>query len=113
MPTDILGSDGNTIVQSWDAVFRDGDVLYLCEAKHNMTFQQMNKLPERIKMFRQFQANAQSEFHSCKKIVGVLCGTLFPEEIRKIARLLQFICVYPSGHCYDAQKPPTEFIIER
>jgi uncharacterized pyridoxamine 5'-phosphate oxidase family protein len=80
MPTDILSSDGKTSIQSWDAVFRDGDVLYLCEAKHNMTFQQMNKLPERIKMFRQFQANAQSEFHSCKKIVGVLSGTLFHER---------------------------------
>ena len=113
MPTDILGSDGKTIVQEWDAVFRDGDVLYLCEAKHNMTLDQVNKLPERIKKFKQFQADAQSEFHSAKKSVGVLCGTLFPEEIRKTAHLLQFICVYPSGYRYDVQKPPTEFIIER
>jgi hypothetical protein len=113
MPTDILGSDGKTIVQEWDAVFRDGDVLYLCEAKHNMTLEQVNKLPERIKKFKQFQADAQSEFHSAKRLVGVLCGTLFPEKIRKTAHLLQFICVYPSGHCYDVQKSPTEFIIER
>lgn len=63
MPTDILGSDGKTIVQEWDAVFRDGDVLYLCEAKHNMTWEQVTKLPERIKKFKQFQADAQSEFH--------------------------------------------------
>jgi hypothetical protein len=113
MPTDILGLDGKTIVQEWDAVFRDGDVLYLCEAKHNMTLEQVNKLPERIKKFKQFQADAQSEFHGAKKLVGVLCGTLFPEKIRKTAHLLQFICVYPSGHRYDVQKSPTEFIIER
>jgi len=113
MPTDILGLDGKTIVQEWDAVFRDGDVLYLCEAKHNMTLEQVFKLPERIKKFKQFQADAQSEFHSAKKLVGVLCGTLFPEKIRKTAHLLQFICVYPSGHRYDVQKSPTAFIIER
>jgi hypothetical protein len=113
MPTDILGSHGKTIVQEWDAVFRDGDVLYLCEAKHNITLEQVNKLPERIKKFKQFQADAQSEFHSAKKLVGVLCGTLFPEKIRKTAHLLQFICVYPSGHRYDVQKSTTEFIIER
>ena len=83
MPTDILGSDGKTIVQEWDAVFRDGDVLYLCEAKHHMTLMQVNKLPHRIKKFKHFQANAQSEFHSGRKLVGVLCGTLFPKEIRE------------------------------
>jgi hypothetical protein len=113
MPTDILGSDGKTIVQEWDAVFRDGDVLYLCEAKHNMTLEQVNQLPERIKKFKQFQADAQSDFHGAKKLVGVLCGTLFPEKLRKTAHHLQFVCVYPSGHRYDVQKSPTDFIIER
>jgi hypothetical protein len=112
MPTDILGSDGKTIVQEWDASFRDGDVLYLCEAKHNMTLEQVNQLPRRIKKFKQLQADAQSVFHSAKMLVGVLCGTFFPEKIRKAAHLLQFICVYPSGHRHDVQKSPTEFIIE-
>jgi hypothetical protein len=113
MPTEILGSDGKTIVQEWDAVFGDGDVLYLCKAKHNKTLKQVNKLPHRIKKFRQLQADAQSEFHGAKQLVGVLCGALFPEIIRQTALLHQFICVYPSGHRYDVQKPPTEFIIER
>ena len=113
MPTDILGSDRKTVVQEWDAVFRDGDVLYLCEAKHNMTLEHVNKLPERIEKFKQFQPDAQSEFHSAKKLVGILCGTYFPEKIRKTADLFQFICVYPSGHRYDVQKPPTDFKMDR
>jgi putative heme iron utilization protein len=71
MPTDIMGSDGKTIAQEWDAVLRDGDVLYLCEVKHNIILEQVNKLPERIRKFKQFQVDAQSEFHSAKKLVGV------------------------------------------
>ena len=111
MPTDIMAADGKTIVQEWDAVFKDGDVLYLCEAKHNMTDKQVNKLPARIRKFKEFQANAQPEFRNVTKYVGVLCGTLFPEDIRKIAHL-GFICVYPSGYRYDVKKPE-DFIIER
>ncbi|KAJ8322731.1 hypothetical protein QVD99_007629 [Batrachochytrium dendrobatidis] len=111
MPTDIMAADGKTIVQEWDAVFKDGDVLYLCEAKHNMTDKQVNKLPARIRKFKEFQANAQPEFRNVTKYVGVLCGTLFPENIRKIAHL-GFICVYPSGYCYDVKKSE-DFIIER
>ncbi|KAJ8322660.1 hypothetical protein O5D80_008203 [Batrachochytrium dendrobatidis] len=111
IPTDIMAADGKTIVQEWNAVFKDGDVLYLCEAKHNMTDKQVNKLPARIRKFKEFQANAQPEFRNVTKYVGVLCGTLFPEDIRKIAHL-GFICVYPSGYCYDVKKPE-DFIIER
>ncbi|OAJ42500.1 hypothetical protein BDEG_25952 [Batrachochytrium dendrobatidis JEL423] len=111
MPTDIMAADGKTIVQEWDAVFKDGDVLYLCEAKHNMTFEQVNKLPARIRKFKEFQANAQPEFRNVTKYAGVLCGTLFPEDIRKNAHL-GFICVYPSGYRYDVKKPE-DFIIER
>ena len=112
MPTDILGSDGKTIVQEWDAVFRDGDVLYLCEAKHDVTLKKANKVPQRIRDFKKLQPNAQPEFGNCRKYVGVLCGTLFPKEIRENAHNQGFVCVYPSGHRYDEQKPPTEFIID-
>jgi hypothetical protein len=113
MPTDIMGSDEKTIVQEWDAVFRDGDVLYLCEAKHNMSLKQVNKLPQRIKDFKKFQRNAQPEFRNCTKYVGVLCGALFPKEIRENAHNQGFFCVYPSGNRNDVKTPPTEFIIER
>jgi hypothetical protein len=37
IPTDILGLDGKTVLQEWDAVFKVDDVLYLCEAKHNLS----------------------------------------------------------------------------
>ncbi|EGF76398.1 hypothetical protein BATDEDRAFT_92756 [Batrachochytrium dendrobatidis JAM81] len=111
MPTDIMAADGKTIVQEWNAVFKDGNVLYLCEAKHNMTDKQVNKLPARIRKFKEFQANAQPEFRNVTKYAGVLCGTLFPEDIRKNAHL-GFICVYPSGYRYDVKKPE-DFIIER
>lgn len=113
MPTDIMGSDGKTIVQEWDAIFKVDDVLYLCEAKHKMTLSQVNKLPRRIKLFNKFQANAQEEFRQVNKFVGVLCGTFFPSDIRDSAHILGFICVYPSGNRYGVEGPPTEFVIER
>jgi hypothetical protein len=112
MATDIMGSDGKTVVQEWDAVFKDGDVLYLCVAKHNMTLKQVNKLHERIRKFKEFQVNAQPEFRSVTKYVGVLCGALFPEDIRNNAHMFGYICVYPSGNCYDVKKLEN-FIIER
>lgn len=48
-----------------------------------------------------------------KKFVVVLCGTFFPSDIRDIAHILGFICVYPSGNRYGVVSPPTEFVIER
>ena len=113
MPTDIMGSDGKTVVQEWDAVFKVDNELYLCEAKHNMTFQQVNKTVERIQKFNGFKINAQEEFRQVNKVVGVLCGTFFPEDVRKNAHILGFICVYPSGNRYGVEGPPKEFVIER
>ncbi len=43
IPTDILGLDGKTVLQEWDAVFKVHDVLYLCEAKHIMTSKRVTK----------------------------------------------------------------------
>ena len=113
MPTDILGLDGKTIVQEWDAVFKVDDVLYLCEAKHNMTIPQVNKTVERIQKFKGFKMNTQTEFCQVNKFIGVLCGTFFPEDVRKNAHLLGLICVYPSGNRYGVESPPKEFVIER
>jgi hypothetical protein len=113
MPTDIMGSEGNKIVQEWDAIFKVDNVLYLCEAKHNMTLKQVNKLPQRINQFSKFQANAQEEFRQVNKYVGVLCGTFFPSDIRNSAHILGFICVYPSGNRYGVEGTPKEFVIER
>ncbi|KAJ1504967.1 hypothetical protein HMI55_001792 [Coelomomyces lativittatus] len=113
MPTNIMGSDKKTIVQEWDAIFKDGNVLYLCEAKHNMTFEHVNKFPARIQKFKEFQTNAQPEFRNITKYVGVLCGTLFPDLVRDYAHKYGFICVYPSGHRYNVKNPPDDFIIEK
>jgi hypothetical protein len=113
MPTDIMGSDGKTTIQEWDAVFKVDDVLYLCEAKHNMTLNQVNKLDQRIKQFEKIRAAAQKEFKEVNKFVGVLCGTLFPSDIRESAHQRGYICVYPSGNRYGVEIPPKEFVIER
>ena len=38
MPTDIMGSEGKTIVQEGVAVFKVDDVIYSCEAKKERTY---------------------------------------------------------------------------
>ncbi len=68
MPTDVLGSDGKTIVQEWDAVFRVGDVLYLCDAKHNMT------LDRCLKDFKALESFKRSHSH---KSVGFSVALYF------------------------------------
>jgi hypothetical protein len=113
MPTDIMGSDGKTTVQEWDAIFKVDDVLYLCEAMHNMTLRQVNKLPQRIKLFNKFRVDAQEEYRQVNKFVGVLCGTFFPSDIRESAHQRGYIFVYPSGNRYGVEIPPKEFVIER
>ena len=129
MPTDILGFDGKTTVQEWDAVFKVDDVLYLCEAKHNISTvlftcfrvilclashrKQVNNTVERMQEFKGLKMNAQTEFRQMNKLMGVLCGTFFPEDVRKNAHILGFICVYPSGNRYGVNSPPKEFVIER
>lgn len=87
MPTEIMGSDGKTTVKEWDAVFKVDDELYLCESKQTMTLQQVNKLPQRIKLFSKYQAKAQEEL---RKFVGILCGTFFPSDIHDSAHILGF-----------------------
>jgi hypothetical protein len=55
---------------------------------------------------------AQVEFLQVNKFVGVLCGTFFPEDVRKTAQIFGFICVYPSGNWYGVESPPKEFVKE-
>jgi hypothetical protein len=92
-------------------IFQVGRVLYLCEAKHNMTLKQVNKLRERIQKFKEFHVHTQPE--SSNVIFVILCATLFPKDIRVTALQQGFICVYPSGNRYDVPNPKDDFIIER
>jgi hypothetical protein len=116
MPTDVKeGTDGKTL-QEWDAAFKVDGVLYLCEAKHVMCAVKVSKIPDRIKAFEeQFQPHAQVEFSSgIKRVVGVACGTYFPNLVRKQAQDLGLICVYPSGWRYHIDKIlPKGFKIEK
>ena len=103
LPTDIKGSNGN-YVQEWDGIFKVNNIIYLCEAKHVMT-SNLKKMTKRILQFKEIQANAPSEIcSSIDKIVAVACGTYFPEDVRKEAYRLGFLCVYPSGNRYCVNK---------
>lgn len=110
MPTDVFGTNGH-IVQKWDAAFKVDDVLYLCETKYVMSSDKLPKITQRIQTFiTQFQPHAQEELSiGINKVVGVACATYFPPLVRKKARDLGLMCVYP----HVDKKWPTAFKIER
>jgi hypothetical protein len=101
VPTDIYDAGGRQ-VQEWDGAVLSGDILYLLEAKHSMSKSKVEKMADRIKAFPQkLEQSAQKDLGIMfKKIVGVACGTDFPEDSRKEAHRLGLMVIYPSGRRY-------------
>jgi hypothetical protein len=62
------------------------------------------------------ELSTQKEFNiKYNKIVGVACGTQFPDESRLEARRLGIMIVYPSGRRYlvESDKIDFDYAIER
>ena len=84
LPTDIYDSTGKQI-QEWDGILLSGDTLYLLEAKHSMSVEKVKEMANRAKNFPQImKLSTQKEFENIEysKIVGIACGTQFPDESR-------------------------------
>ena len=78
-------------IQEWDGILSTKDTLYLLEAKHTMTVKKVRKIAERVKKFPEIVARSTRKDEidlKNKKIVGVACGTLFPNDCRDEAHLL-------------------------
>ena len=101
LSTDFFDEKGRQI-QEWDGVLLSGDTLYLLEAKHSMSVEKVKEMALRVKHFPKImELSTQKEFKiKYNKIVGVACGTLFPEKSRTEARRLGIMIVYPSGGRY-------------
>lgn len=116
MPTNIYDSTGKQI-QEWDGVLLSEDTLYLLEAKHSMSVEKVKEMASRVKHFTKImELSTQKEFNiKYNKIVGVACGTQFPDESRLVARRLGIMIVYPSGRRYlvESDKIDFDYAIER
>ena len=117
MPTDIYDSTGKQI-QEWDGILLSGDTLYLLEAKHSMSVEKVNEMANRAKNFPHImKLSTQKEFHNIKdsKIVGIACGTQFPDESRIEAHRLGIWVVYPSGRRYlvESDKNVFDYAVEK
>ena len=116
LPTDIYDSNGKQI-QEWDGILLSQDTLYLLEAKHSMSAEKVKEMATRVKLFPQIiELSAQREFSiKYSKIVGVACGTQFPDESRIEAKRLGLMIVYPSGRRYlvESDKVDFDYAIER
>ncbi len=90
-------------IQEWDGIVSTKDTLYLLEAKHTMTVKKVKKIAERVKKFPKIVARSTRKDEidlKNKKIVGVACGTLFPNDCCDEAHLLGLLDMYPSGSRY-------------
>ena len=117
LPTDIYDSTGKQI-QEWDGILLSGDTLYLLEAKHSMSVEKVKEMANRAKNFPQImKLSTQKEFENIEysKIVGIACGTQFPDESRIEAHRLGIWVVYPSGRRYlvESDKNVFDYAVEK
>lgn len=117
LPSDFYDSATGNKIQEWDGILISENTLYLLEAKHSMSIQKVKKLADRIKSFPQtLQRSAKMDFPvKFNKIVGVACGTFFPQVSRNEAHRLGLMVVYPSGHRYlvESGRADSPFALER
>ena len=115
LPTDFFDGNGGQI-QEWDGILLSEDTLYLLEAKHAMTVEKVKKITERVNQFpKMIQLSSQKMFNAkYRKIVGVACGTRFPDGCREEAHRLGLMVVYPSGSRYRVDgKVEFDYTIQR
>ncbi|RGB21652.1 hypothetical protein C1646_678381 [Rhizophagus diaphanus] len=98
---------GNPIME-WDGILLCRDKVFLCECKHKISEEKLNEIVERLKEFPEKLKKAKDpEFKqlSDKELVGVACGSLFPEALKQKALEVGLIVVYPDGGRYYVGMP--------
>ncbi|POG70441.1 hypothetical protein GLOIN_2v1479259 [Rhizophagus irregularis DAOM 181602=DAOM 197198] len=87
-----------------DKILIAGERMYLVEAEHNITLENINNIADEIKEFKKLKKNdVSSEYHELLDklmIEGIICGVNFPEEFRKMAKDRGLFSVYPGGGRY-------------
>ena len=103
------------IIQEWDGILSSKDTIYLLEAKHTMTVDKVKTIAQRVEQFpKMIQQSTRKDLDlKNKKIVGVACGNLFPNDCREEAHSLGLMVIYPSGSRFGVNgKINFDFIIE-
>ncbi|KAJ3098217.1 Centromere/kinetochore protein zw10, partial [Phlyctochytrium bullatum] len=118
-----LPTDLGKRIQEWDGALLSGNVLFLLEAKHSMTVDKVKKVANRVLQFTEMLERSSSakdfkEKFMISKVIGVACGTFFPQDSRKEALRLGLAVVYPlitdlhdikDGERYQVHKYPVDF----
>jgi hypothetical protein len=114
-PTKFSDEKGK-IIQEWDGILSSKDTIYLLEAKHTMTVDKVKTIAQRVEQFPKMieQSTRKDLDLKNKKIVGVACGNLFPNDCREEAHSLGLMVIYPSGSRFGVNgKINFDYIIER
>ena len=92
---------GSKVLQEWDsAVYSAEDgCLYLAEAKHSITEDDLNKMESKLVDFPRLlgKTNNHWKLICYKQIKLVACGTNFPENVQRLAEEKGILIVRPSG----------------
>ncbi|CAB4386807.1 unnamed protein product [Rhizophagus irregularis] len=108
-PKNIIKDQLQTPIMGWDKILIVGERMYLVEAEHNITLENINNFADEIKEFKKLKKNdVSSEYHELlDKLVieGIICGVNFPEEFRKMAKDRGLFSVYPGGGRYKVRIP--------
>ncbi|PKK76523.1 hypothetical protein RhiirC2_707329 [Rhizophagus irregularis] len=100
-PKNIIKDQLQTPIMGWDKILIVGERMYLVEAEHNITLENINNLSDEIKEFKKLKKNdVSSEYHELLDklmIEGIICGVNFPKEFRKMAKDRG---LYPGGGRY-------------
>ncbi|CAB4476202.1 unnamed protein product [Rhizophagus irregularis] len=108
-PKNIIKDQLQTPIMGWDKILIAGERMYLVEAEHNITLENINNFADEIKEFKKLKKNdVSSEYHELLDklmIEGIICGVNFPEEFRKMAKDRGLFSVYPGGGRYKVRIP--------
>ncbi|RGB26427.1 hypothetical protein C1646_631345, partial [Rhizophagus diaphanus] len=108
-PKNIIKDQLQTPIMGWDKILIAGERMYLVEAEHNITLENIINFADEIKEFKKLKKNdVSSEYHELLDklmIEGIICGVNFPKEFRKMAKDRGLFIVYPGGGRYKVRIP--------
>ncbi|RIA85153.1 hypothetical protein C1645_698046 [Glomus cerebriforme] len=96
-------NEKNDALMEWDRIMVMGNKVYLCETKHNMTIEHINKLQTRLKEFPNkllIMKNEKFKELMNKIYIGVAFASFFLPKLRLNSKNLGLIVVYPSGNWF-------------
>ncbi|CAI2176233.1 10196_t:CDS:2 [Funneliformis geosporum] len=106
-PERIMFKNKNPLME-WDGILVCNNKVFLIEEKHQMTDKHVEKILSRLNEFpNMLKATDSVKFKDLigKQYIGIACGSLYPEKLRRMSIDKGLIVVFPSGNRYKVEAP--------